>query len=76
MELARRRYTGFLLRLPENVRDQAIAFAEKDGISLNQFVSLAVAEKLAVHEVRIAQRDHAAVTAKRPAASFVPTRPH
>jgi predicted HicB family RNase H-like nuclease len=37
----------FPLRLPLTTRDQAIEAAERDGISLNQFVTLAVAEKIA-----------------------------
>jgi len=37
----------FALRLPTSTRNQAAAEAEREGISLNQFVSLAVAEKIA-----------------------------
>jgi len=36
----------FSLRLPSSMRRQADKFAQKEGISLNQFIMLAVAEKL------------------------------
>ena len=36
----------FLLRLPCSVRAEAIEVAQSDGISLNHFIGLAVAEKL------------------------------
>ena len=38
---------SYLLRLPEPVREKAVLHAKADGISLNQFISLAVTEKLA-----------------------------
>lgn len=37
----------FLLRLPLSVREQATERASDEGTSLNHFISLAVAEKLA-----------------------------
>lgn len=37
----------FPLRLMPSVRRTAEAFSEKEGVSLNQFINLAVAEKLA-----------------------------
>lgn len=40
------RKQSFLLRLPLSIREQAIDVARADGISLNHFISLAVAEKL------------------------------
>lgn len=36
----------FPLRLPVSMRRQAIDLAQKEGLSLNQFISLAVAEKI------------------------------
>lgn len=35
------------LRLPNTLHEQAKTLAQKDGISLNQFITLAVAEKTA-----------------------------
>ena len=40
------RPVSFPLRLPVSMRRQAIEIAEQEGLSLNQFISLAVAEKL------------------------------
>jgi len=37
---------SFPLRLPFSTRRQAIEIAQREGLSLNQFISLAVAEKL------------------------------
>ena len=37
----------FPLRLMPSVRRTAEAFSEKEGVSLNQFINVAVAEKLA-----------------------------
>jgi hypothetical protein len=37
---------SFPLRLPFSTRRQAIEIAEREGLSLNQFISLAVAEKI------------------------------
>jgi len=38
---------NFPLRLSESVRQAAEKAAERDGVSLNQFINLAVAEKTA-----------------------------
>ncbi len=38
--------SSFPLRLPFSIRRQADDLAQKDGLSLNQFISLAVAEKI------------------------------
>lgn len=48
----------FPLRLPPSVRNRAEGFSEKEGISLNQFIQLAVAEKVArlEHEEWVARR--------------------
>ena len=54
------------LRLPNSLHRRAKALAEKDNISLNQFITLAIAEKVAVTSVddylairaaRVAKRD-------------------
>jgi hypothetical protein len=37
----------FLLRLMPSVRRTAMVFSQKEGVSLNQFINVAVAEKLA-----------------------------
>jgi hypothetical protein len=41
---------SFPLRLPRSIKDGAQRLAAKDGISLNQFIATAVAEKLSVLE--------------------------
>ena len=41
---------NFPLRLSESVRRAAEQAAERDGVSLNQFINLAVAEKTAALE--------------------------
>lgn len=48
----------FPLRLMPSVRRVAENFSQKEGVSLNQFINLAVAEKLAhlQHEEWLAQR--------------------
>lgn len=51
------------LRLPNSLHRQAKALAEKDDISLNQFITLALAEKVAVTSVD----DYLAVRAARAA---------
>lgn len=40
--------TSFALRLPASLKAEAEEVAARDGTSLNQFVTVAVAEKLAV----------------------------
>ena len=37
---------GFVLRLPEDLKEEAARMAEKMGVSLNQYVGLAVASKV------------------------------
>ncbi|MFV1966869.1 MAG: YlcI/YnfO family protein [Pirellulaceae bacterium] len=39
--------TTLSLRLPNSIHKQLKEYAEQDGISMNQFISTAVAEKLA-----------------------------
>ncbi len=38
--------TSFPLRLAVSLRDRAKILSQRDGISLNQFINLAVAEKI------------------------------
>lgn len=60
---------NFPLRLSESVRRAAEQAAERDGVSLNQFINLAVAEKTAalvgaeMVERRAANADRAAFDA-------------
>jgi hypothetical protein len=51
----------FLLRLMPSVRRGAETFSQKEGVSLNQFINIAVAEKLAhlQHEEWLARRPKA-----------------
>jgi hypothetical protein len=36
---------GFPLRLPRSLKERAMVLAQQDGVSLNHFISVAVAEK-------------------------------
>lgn len=38
--------SSFPLRLPRSTRERAIEVAQKEGLSLNQFITLAVTEKI------------------------------
>jgi hypothetical protein len=49
------------LTLPQSMQEQVEAFAQKEGISINEFITLAVAEKLAT----LATADYLAERAKR-----------
>ena len=49
------------LNLPQSLHEQVEALAQKEGISVNQFIALAVAEKLAT----LATADYLAERAKR-----------
>jgi len=40
------RYKTFMLRLPKHQKEEAMAFAEEEGISLNYLINIAVAEKI------------------------------
>lgn len=53
-----RRHQSFPLRLSPSIRQQASEFAKNEGISLNHFISLAVAEKLSrlEHEAFLSQQ--------------------
>jgi hypothetical protein len=46
LALERRRCAAVLLRLPESLHKQVREFAAREGISINQFVATAVAEKM------------------------------
>jgi hypothetical protein len=41
-----KRCTTYPLRLPVSLKDSATLLAHEDGVSLNHFISLAVAEKI------------------------------
>ena len=47
IESSKTAISKFPLRLMPSVRRTAEAFSEKEGVSLNQFINVAVAEKLA-----------------------------
>ena len=49
------------LNLPQSMHEQVEALAQKEGISINEFIMLAVAEKLAT----LATADYLAERAKR-----------
>jgi hypothetical protein len=49
------------LTLPQSLREQVEALAQQEGISINEFITLAVAEKLAT----LATADYLAERAKR-----------
>ena len=38
-------HQSFALRLPASMKDKAAAIAQEDGVSLNHFISIALAEK-------------------------------
>jgi hypothetical protein len=46
MAITDRHAATFPLRLANSLKDAANLFAQRDGISLNHFISLAVAEKI------------------------------
>ena len=49
------------LRLPESIYERVKEFAKKDGISINQFISSAVSEKISA----FATKDYLELRAKR-----------
>jgi hypothetical protein len=58
----KRSQSTYPLRLPHSVKAEVERLAKADGISINQFVATAVAEKLAVMETAVffaARRDQA-----------------
>jgi hypothetical protein len=54
-----KRHQSFPLRLSPSIRQQANDLAHLDGISLNHFISLAVAEKVSRMEQAALRREHA-----------------
>ena len=60
------------LNLPEQLKREAEQWAAKQGVSLNQFVMWAVAEKVGALGARLDDSDHPHVTYRR-GASGVPT---
>ena len=46
MAQANKRHQSFSLRLPPNIRQRANDLADREGLSLNHFIGLAVAEKI------------------------------
>jgi hypothetical protein len=55
-----RNRSKFLLRLPKSVSDAAKLVAGQEGVSLNQFISLAVAEKI----IRVEQSTSPTITSR------------
>ena len=56
---------SFPLRLSPTMRSQIDVFASSEGISVNQFISLAIAEKLARME-QTAEKESATLRKSRP----------
>ncbi len=54
------RKSNFALRLPPHLLDEARKLAEREGLALNQFISTAVAEKLATLRTEDYFRERAA----------------
>ena len=52
------------LKLPVSVKTAAARLAKTDGVSLNQFIAVAVAEKVGVMETAAEFLEHRAGTAK------------
>jgi hypothetical protein len=61
-----KRVLSFPLRLGASIRQQATDLAHNEGISLNHFISLAVAEKISRMEHESWMRQQAKVTAQAP----------
>ncbi len=68
MEQDLKRHQTFLLRLPVSVREQAADLAQRDGTSLNHFISLALAEKIS----RMEQHQALTLAKATPRASLTP----
>jgi hypothetical protein len=61
MDIDQKRHLTFPLRLPLSMRDAATELAHKDGVSLNHFISLAVAEKISrLEQNMLTDHHHAA----------------
>jgi hypothetical protein len=66
-----KRYKTFPLRLPPSLRKQSVEFAEVEGLSLNHFISMAVAEKISRMEV-LNEQPAAATSERRTTLAIVP----
>jgi hypothetical protein len=51
-----KRRISFPLRLSASLRDHAKALAKEDGVSLNHFINLALAEKITRLEIAMVRR--------------------
>jgi hypothetical protein len=71
MDAFMRRKQSFLLRLPMSLREQATKMSQEEGVSLNHFIAIAVAEKLSRMEYD--RREHKS-TNNIPASSVRPIR--
>jgi hypothetical protein len=67
MTMEQKRVLSFPLRLGLSIRQQAADLAHNEGISLNHFISLAVAEKISRMEHEVWLRQQAKVSAPAPA---------
>lgn len=53
------RTTSYLLRLPASIMEEAKKAAAQDGVSLNQFISTALAEKVSALRAEAVLRERA-----------------
>lgn len=51
--------TTYPLRLPKSLKEEVVKMAKRDGTSLNQFISMAVAEKISALETEEFFRERA-----------------
>jgi HicB family len=51
--------TTYPLRLPKSLKEEVVKMAKRDGTSLNQFISMAVAEKVSALETEEFFRERA-----------------
>ncbi|MDE1160690.1 MAG: toxin-antitoxin system HicB family antitoxin [Acidobacteriaceae bacterium] len=65
------RHKSFPLRLPPSLRQQSTELARNEGISLNHFISLAIAEKVS----RMHISDEGVREQARPALALVARKP-
>ena len=68
------RKSAFPLRMPQSLRDAAERLAKLDGVSVNQFVATAVAEKIASMDTQ-AELDRRAARADLAAFDRIMNRP-
>ena len=63
-----KRLLSFPLRLSPHLREQATEIARREGVSLNHFVGLAIAEKLSrmEHDLWRRQQEQEAVSSGKP----------